>query len=464
MRQTRRTNGLWIAARRTRSARIARIARIVAIAGLILWAPRMTMRAQQDPDQLQQLVAPIALYPDDLAAEVLAAATYPAQVDEAAHWLQQNASLTADQIASGADRMDWDSSVKALTEFPVVLTMMDQNLSWTSALGDAYFNQPDDVMDAVQVLRERAIAAGTLQSNSQITVSTQDGIIVIEPASADTEYVPSYDSWSVFGAPIDPWPEFVVAPGFVAGPRVRWDLRFNVSGQWGHVNWGLHNWQADWSTHRVNYRREAYVSHSPSVVDRHYVPRPAAPPRGAGSPRPETRVNPAPPGGGRVSGRGPAEPAPVRTNPGAPAGGRAPAEPAPPPVDRRANPGAAAVGQARGRGPAPTNPEPVRPQGPTNAQPIRPALPIAAPKPVEPPKAPANAKSDRGFPQPKPPSPPSGTKSSAFTAINHGGVTSNNANRGQTSLGVRQAQPKPAAPPKPPPAPAPGKGRGRGGL
>ena len=425
MRQTHRTGGLTIA---------------VVMAALMAWAPRMAMRAQQDPDQLQQLVAPIALYPDDLAAEVLAAATYPAQVDEAAHWLQQNASLTADQIASNVDRMDWDSSVKALTEFPVVLLMMDQNLSWTSALGDAYFNQPDDVMDAVQVLRERAIAAGTLQSNSQITVSTQDGIIVIEPASTDTEYVPSYDSWSVYGAPIDPWPEFAFAPGFVSGTRVRWDLRFNVSGQWSRVNWGLHNWQADWSTHRVNYRREAYVSHSPSVVDRHYVPRPAAPPRSAGPPRADTRVNPGTPGGGRAPDRGPAEPAPV---------------------DRRTNPGTPGAGRAPGRGPAPTSPEPVRPQTPTNTQPIRPALPIAAPKPVEPPKGPVNPRSDRGFPQPKPPAPPSGTKSSAFTAINHGGVTSNAASRGQTSMGVRPAQPRPASPPPAPPPP--GKGRGRGG-
>jgi len=413
------------------------------MAALMLWAPPTAMRAQQDPGQLQQLVAPIALYPDDLVAEILAAATYPAQVDEAAHWLQQNASLTADQIASSVDRMGWDSSVKGLTEFPVVLTMMDQNLSWTSALGDAYFNQPDDVMDAVQALRERAMAAGTLQSNSQITVSVQDGIIVIEPATTDTEYVPSYDCWSVFGAPIDPWPEFVFAAGFVPGPRVRWDVGFHVTGPWGRVNWGLRNWRADWSSHRVNYQRSAYVSHSPSVVDRHYAPRAPAPPRGAPPPRVEPRVNPG---------------APV------PGGARTPAEPAP--VERRTNPanqGAPIVGRAGVRGTPPTNPAPVRrPEAPTNTQPIRPAPPIVAPKPVTPPKAPANTKNDRGFPQPKPPSPPAGTKSTAFTAINQGGVASNNASRGQSSMGVRPAPPKPAAAPRPP-APPPGRGRGRGG-
>jgi hypothetical protein len=432
MRQTRRTGGLTTAI-------------VTAALMLMMWAPRLVMRAQQDPGQLEQLVAPIALYPDDLAAEVLAAATYPAEVDEAAQWLQQNASLTADQIASNVDRMDWDSSVKALTEFPVVLMMMDQNLSWTSALGDAYFNQPDDVMDAVQVLRERAMAAGTLQSSSQITVTTQDGIIAIGPATTDTEYVPSYDCWSVFGAPIDPWPEFAFAPAFRPGPRVRWDLSFHVAGQWGRVTWGLHNWRVDWSSHRVNYRKDAYVSHSPSVVDRHYAPRPAAPPRSAFPPRAETRVNPGTPGVGRTPGRGPAEPAPV---------------------DRRTNPGTPVVGRATNREPAPPRPEVAQPQPqpPTNTRPIRPALPIAAPKPVEPPKGPVNPSSDRGFPQPKPPAPPTGTRSSAFTGINHGGVTSNTASRGQSSMGGLPAQPKQVAGPRPPaPPPPPGRGRGRGG-
>jgi hypothetical protein len=386
----------------------------VGIGALLTWGPPMALQAQQDPAQLEQLVAPIALYPDDLAADVLAAATYPSQVDEAAQWLQQNGGQTPDQIATSVDKMDWDSSVKALTEFPVVLAMMDQNLSWTSALGDAYFNQPDDVMDAVQALRQRAIAAGTLQSNAQITVSTQDGIIVIQPASPDTEYVPSYDCWTVFGGPIDPWPEFVFGAGFVAGPHVRWDAGFHITGQWGRVNWGLHNWGFDWSNRRVNFRRDAYVSHSPSVVDRHYAPRPAAPSRSA----------------------------PARVEPGA-------------------RPGAPAGARATVREPSPTRGEPSRP-APTNNQPIRPAVPVAGPKPVAPPKAPVNTKSDRGFVQPTPPSPPSGTKSTVFTGINHGGVTSNNASRGQSSMGARPA-PQPASRPPAPPAPR-GNGRGRGGL
>jgi hypothetical protein len=448
-----------------------RLLMLTVVTALLIGLPPRAIQAQQDANQLQQLVAPIALYPDDLAAEVLAAATYPSQVDEAAQWLQQHASLSADQIASSVDKMDWDDSVKALAEFPSVLALMDQNLAWTSALGDAYFNQPDDVMDAVQALRERAIAAGTLQSNSQITVSTQDGIVIIEPAQADTEYVPSYDAWNVYGGPIDPWPEFVFAAGFVPGPHVRWDVDVRVGGQWGRVNWGLHNWGFDWSTRRVNFRRDAYVSHSPSVVDRHYAPRPATAIRPAPG-RADTRANPGAPVVGRAVGRGPVEPAPAdrRTNPGAPVAGpptgrtvgRAPVEPAP--VERRATPGAPAAGQPTGRETAPTRGEPARPPAPTNTQPIRPAPPIAAPKPVAPPKAPPNPKSDRGFAQPTPAAPASGTKSTAFTGINHGGVTSTNASRGQASLSARPA-PKPAAPPHPPtPPPTRGNGRGRGGL
>ena len=109
--------------------------------------------AQANPEQLQQLVAPIALYPDELVAEVLAASTYPTEVVQANRWLQQNSTLKDQQLATEVDKQPWDASVKALTEFPSVLANMDKNLSWTSSLGDAYYNHPQEVMDAVQVMR-----------------------------------------------------------------------------------------------------------------------------------------------------------------------------------------------------------------------------------------------------------------------------------------------------------------------
>src|SRR6266487_1050783 len=146
-------------------------------------APPAIQPAPLTAEQLQQLVAPIALYPDELVAEVLAASTYPTQIVEADRWLQQNSSLKGAQLASEVDKQSWDPSVKALTQFPSVLANMDKNLSWTSALGDAYFNNQQDVLNAVQVMRTRAQAAGTLKTTPQQNVTTQGQTIIIEPAN-----------------------------------------------------------------------------------------------------------------------------------------------------------------------------------------------------------------------------------------------------------------------------------------
>src|SRR5437868_1099124 len=130
--------------------------------------------AQQTPEQLQQLVAPIALYPDALVAQILAASTYPDQVVEADRWLQQHPDLKGEQLGQEVDKQPWDPSVKALTKFSSVLANMDKNLSWTSSLGDAYVNQQQDVMDAVQAMRQKAKAAGNLNSTSQEKVTEKD--------------------------------------------------------------------------------------------------------------------------------------------------------------------------------------------------------------------------------------------------------------------------------------------------
>src|ERR1700740_420733 len=145
--------------------------------------------AQQSPQELQQLVAPIALYPDALVAQILAASTYPSEIVEADRWLQSHSDLKDENLADEVDKQDWDPSVKALTAFSSVLANLDTNLSWTSALGDAYFNQQQDVLDAIQVLRARAKAAGNLQSTPQQTVANQDATISIEPADPNVCYV-----------------------------------------------------------------------------------------------------------------------------------------------------------------------------------------------------------------------------------------------------------------------------------
>src|ERR1700756_2186925 len=141
--------------------------------------------AQQSAEQLQQLVAPIALYPDSLVAQILAAATYPQEVVEAEKFMQQQKSLTGDSLAREIDKQSWDPSVKALTQFPAVLANMNHNLAWTSELGDAYVNQQQDVSAAIQEMRQRAKQAGHLNTNAQQKVKTQGQTIVIEPATTE---------------------------------------------------------------------------------------------------------------------------------------------------------------------------------------------------------------------------------------------------------------------------------------
>src|SRR5438094_749115 len=177
--------------------------------------------AQQTPAQLQQLVAPIALYPDALVAQILAAATYPDQIVEADRWLQQHTDLKGQQLGQEVDKQPWDPSVKALTEFPSVLANMDKNLSWTSSLGDAYVNQQQEVMNAVQEMRDRAQKVGNLKSTSQENVSNQGQTIVIEPADPEVVYVPEYDPWLAYGEPIGIWPGWYSYPGlFLDGPGI----------------------------------------------------------------------------------------------------------------------------------------------------------------------------------------------------------------------------------------------------
>ena len=152
--------------------------------------------ATESPQQLQQLVAPIALYPDQLVASILAASSYPAQITEANNWLASRRNLRPQDLAAEADKQPWDSSVKALLPFPPVLQNMASNLSWTSELGDAYYNQQTDVMNAIQALRQQAKKAGTLKSNDQIKVTEKDHYISIEARDPQQEvYVPQYDPW-----------------------------------------------------------------------------------------------------------------------------------------------------------------------------------------------------------------------------------------------------------------------------
>ena len=213
-------------------------------------------------DQLDQLVAPIALYPDALVAQVLAGATYPIEVVQAARWQSANAGLSGAALAAAVASQDWDPSIKALTQFPSVLANMNTNLSWTSALGQAYYYQPNDVLNAVQVMRQRALAAGTLATTPQQTVLNQNGLVTIEPANPDMVYVPTYNPFAVYGAPVPAYPGYSMGElvgagvlGFLAGVAVGW---------FANEPWGWNYWNTDWHHHYVIYQNNVWVSNTSS--------------------------------------------------------------------------------------------------------------------------------------------------------------------------------------------------------
>jgi hypothetical protein len=223
---------------------------------------------QQTPEQLEQLVAPIALYPDSLVAQILAASTFPEQVVEADRWVQSHPDLKGDVLAQAVDQQPWDPSVKALTAFPSVLGNMDKNLSWTSSLGDAYYNQEQAVMDAIQVMRRRAQQAGNLNSTSQQTVTTADSDIEIEAVDPEVVYVPAYDPWIVYGGPIVAWPGWYPYPGiWYDGPALFFGVGFGI-GYYGGYGWGWHHWGSDWHHRVVIHDHDRYYSRSNTFYNR----------------------------------------------------------------------------------------------------------------------------------------------------------------------------------------------------
>src|SRR5258708_12863830 len=193
--------------------------------------------AAQPSEQVLQLVAPIALYPDELVAQVLAASTYPSEIVQASNWVRANPSLKGAQLAAAVDSQPWDPSVKALTQFPSVLDNAARNLAWSSALGASYTSDAGQVMNAVQVLRQRAQAAGTLRSTSQQTISNQGGTIVIEPANPSTVYVPAYNPWAAYGPPLVAYPDWVAVPDiYYPGPGLYFGLGLGI-GLFGGFAW-----------------------------------------------------------------------------------------------------------------------------------------------------------------------------------------------------------------------------------
>jgi|CZKD01.1.fsa_nt_gi hypothetical protein len=222
-----------------------------------------------DAVQLEQLVAPIALYPDRLVAQVLAASTYPSQVADADHWRQTQRYASSDQIAAGADVQNWDPSVKALTAFPQVLAQMDRNLQWTTDLGNAYYNQTQDVLEAVQVMRRRAQQAGNLQSTPQQAVRYDQGYVQLTPVNPQVVYVPTYNPWTVYGEQVSPYPGFSLlgaVESFLGSSPINYGLGIAMSAfsqtPWGWLAWGL-----NWFAQSVLFNQSDYHSQSATVAD-----------------------------------------------------------------------------------------------------------------------------------------------------------------------------------------------------
>ena len=217
--------------------------------------------APETPEQLQALVAPIALYPDALVAQVLGASTFPDQVAVANYWLQQHKDLTGNALMQAVNDQSWNASVKALTQFPSVLNNMANNLSWTSSLGEAYHNQQSDVMAAIQTLRHQAQAAGKLKSGSQIKVVQQSPqTIVIEPANPQVVYVPQYDPATIYGYPY-------VTPGYSGGEvAAAGVIGFGagiavgalMGGGGGCCGWGWGAWGCNWHGGAVVYNHNDF--------------------------------------------------------------------------------------------------------------------------------------------------------------------------------------------------------------
>jgi len=242
---------------------------------ILVWLVLLTVAppwvfAQDQPakfrqEELDQMLAPIALYPDSLLAQILMASTYPLEVVQADQWVKANKNLGSDPLNDALDKKDWDPSVKALVPFPQVLSMMSERVEWTQRLGDAFLDQQDEVMDTIQQLRAKAQAAGNLRDSGEQRVTMEEGAIMIEPAQPEIIYVPVYDPTLVYGPwwyPAFPPFFFFPPPRVVVFGRVGFWTGIRVGRAWGHA-WGHWDWR-----HRhvnVNVNRQININRNISI-------------------------------------------------------------------------------------------------------------------------------------------------------------------------------------------------------
>ncbi|TVR51745.1 MAG: DUF3300 domain-containing protein [Puniceicoccaceae bacterium] len=241
------------------------------IAALCLsWAPlSASYRELPDPftqAELDQMLAPIALYPDVLLAQILIAATYPLEVVQAARWSRANPGLEGEVAVNAASNQDWDLSVKSLVAFPRLLQQMDDDLGWTQRIGDAFLMQEEQVMDTIQHLRERARIAGTLEKLENVRVQRTREVIIIEPANPRVVYVPYYRPTVVYGSwwwPAHPPVYWSAPPGFYGASHIYWGRSITIHSGFYWCSW-------DWPRRQIVVVHPRPRVHRPVTVIEHH--------------------------------------------------------------------------------------------------------------------------------------------------------------------------------------------------
>ena len=227
-------------------------------------APAEQTAAKIPADQLDSLVAPIALYPDPMLSQVLVASTYPLEVVQLQQWLAQNKGMNEKALADAVKKQDWDPSIQGLAALPDVVKLLAENIKWTTDLGNAFLAQQSDVMDAVQRMRKKAQDAGNLKSSEQQKVETKTveskQVIVVEQANPQVVYVPSYNPTVVYGAPVYAYPPIAYPPPgyYAAGMAISFGVGVAMGAMWGG-GWG---YNSGWGGNN-----NVYINHNNNFVN-----------------------------------------------------------------------------------------------------------------------------------------------------------------------------------------------------
>jgi hypothetical protein len=237
-----------------------------------IFAQESTGPAKFKQEELDQMLAPIALYPDSLLGQILIASTYPLEIVQADRWAKANKDLKGDPLTAALEKQNWDPSVKSLVNFPQVLSMMSEKLDWTQKLGDAFLAQQKEIMNTVQKLRFKAKEAGNLKTTKEQKVIVQEKIIIVEPASPQVIYVPAYNPVVVYGVwpyPAYP-PYYYYPPGYVAATAAfSFAAGVAVGAAWGYA-WSNCNWHGG----SVNYNINQNININNNINRNNYSQRP----------------------------------------------------------------------------------------------------------------------------------------------------------------------------------------------